>query len=145
MDMPPGNASEPRPGPSGPPYPGPPSLGPPQHLPPSPSMDGFRIFDIILTVVFALGMVVVSIVALLVTLLAPMATDACHPDCGQGVDIAWAAMWFAMPVGFAVGVVGVVIAAVKRWTMFAWPLLGCVIIGGAAWIGIKFIESAAGM
>lgn len=129
--MPPGNASGPPPWQSGPPR--------------SRPTDGFLVADIILTVVLALGLMLLSLFALLMVFLSPMATDRCYPDCGRGVDVAWAAMWMALPVGVIVAIGGVVLAAVKRRVMFIWPLIGGVIIGVTTWIGVEFIENAAGM
>lgn len=130
--MPPGNGSGPPPWQGGP--------------PPSPRRsDGFLVADIFLTVVMVLGMVLLSLFALLMIMLSPMATDRCHPDCGSGVDVAWAAMWIGLPVGALVATGGVILAAVTRRVMFIWPLIGGVIIGVTTWIGIEFIENAAGM
>ncbi|WP_148302135.1 hypothetical protein [Tomitella biformata] len=94
-----------------------------------------------------LGMIVVSFSTFIMVLISPMVTDSCSGDsCDMDtIGIAWTTMILSVPVTFLVVIAGIIWAAIKRWFMFIWPLLGCVVIGAVTLIAVQVMEGAAGL
>jgi hypothetical protein len=106
------------------PYPYPP-YPPPQRKP-------FSTTDLVLTPLFGIGLLLGCAAGFVYSGFAVMATDGCGgtPDkCDYGlINGAYVVAWGAIALAILVALVGIVVSAVKRRTMFIWPLIGGVIL-----------------
>lgn len=74
-----------------------------------------------------------------------MATDACgHDDCRDSlVTWAYAVTWGGLGLAALVGVVGMVVSARRKTTMWIWPALALVLVIVTFVIGAQLASSAA--
>lgn len=91
----------------------------------------FSTVDLVLTPLLAGGLLFGSVVGFFFSLFAAMATDVCGgtPDrCDDGlIGGAYAVAWGGIGLAVLITVVGISIAAIKRKTMFIWPIVGLVV------------------
>ncbi|MGY1945831.1 hypothetical protein [Nocardia asiatica] len=124
---------------TGSPHPWPSHPGPPLRPDPRPPV---RTWDVVLAVVLFCVAAVLGLAAAYFTVFFAFATDPCGPDDCRTGYLGWA---FAVSWGgTALAIVGatgmLILAAVKRWYMWYWPVLAIVLIvasfgGGLALAG----------
>lgn len=112
---------------------------PPQKRP-------FTTLDLVLTPLFSVLLVVLCGVALVVSMFAVMGLDSCgttHQCNAATIALAYACAWGGIGASVLVALVGVLVAARKRTTMFGWPLAGiAVLVLGNLLGGILLVSSA---
>ena len=109
------------------PYPYPHPYGRPGPPPKKP----FSTVDLVLTPLLAGGLLFGSVAGFYFSLFAGMATDVCGgtPDrCNDGlIGTAYAVAWGGIALAVLITGVGISIAAIRRKTMFVWPIVGLVV------------------
>ena len=105
----------------------------------------FSTADLVLTPLFGIGLLLACAAGFVYSGFAAMATDGCGgtPErCDYGlINTAYVVAWGGIAAALLVAVVGIVIAAVRRGTMFIWPLVGGVIFV-AGMVGGGFLLNA---
>ncbi|QIS06915.1 hypothetical protein F5X71_35480 [Nocardia brasiliensis] len=93
-----------------------------------------RTWDVILTIVLYCAAVVAGLIAAYLTVFFAFAADAC----GSGrtchdeyLNAAFAVSWGGTAAALVVSLVMIIVAAVKRWLMFYWPILAMAVIVGS--------------
>lgn len=100
-----------------------------------------RVASIVLTVLALLA----GLVSLFFSPFFVMSTDACgHDDCREDlVTWAYAVTWGGLALAALVGVLGMIVAARRRTTMWVWPAAALVVVVATFVIGAQLASSAA--
>lgn len=120
---------------------------PPAPAHPGPSQQHRRTTDIVATAILGAVQIVVTMFALLWSLLFPMAADVCsssNDDCVDDVlgALIYPVTWGGIVLGAATAVLGVTFAVIRRRLMFVWPLLGIALVIGATAAGLFLTDAA---
>jgi hypothetical protein len=111
----------------------------PQYPQNAPPRRPFSTVDLVLTPLLGVALLLGSAATFAFSGFAVMATDGCGgtPErCDfSTINTAYVVAWGGIALALVVGVLGIIIAAVKRKPMFIWPAVGLVILVAAAVIG----------
>jgi hypothetical protein len=99
---------------------------------PPPPRKPFSTTDLVLTPLLGVGLLLGCAASFVYSGFAVMATDGCGgtPNrCDFGlINAAYVVAWGAIALAMLVAFVGIVASAVRRKTMFIWPLIGLVML-----------------
>src|ERR1700756_3515823 len=71
-----------------------------------------------------------------------MAADSCNEHCAyDALNAAYIVTWGGVGVAVLLGVVGVIVAAVRGWLMWIWPALALLLILVALGIGVHLADA----
>ncbi|PXX65524.1 hypothetical protein DFR70_104589 [Nocardia tenerifensis] len=89
-----------------------------------------RTWDVVFTIVLYCGAAVLGLLAAYATAFFAFAADACaYDNCREDyLGAAFVVSWGGTALALAGSLVMIIIAAVKRWSMWYWPVLAAVLI-----------------
>jgi hypothetical protein len=116
----------------------------PTPPPPPAGKRPFTTLDLVLTPVLSVLLLVLCGLALVMSMFAAMGMDSCginHECSATLIGLAYACAWGGIGTAVLVALVGVLVSAVKRKTMFGWPIAGIgvlvlgTVVGGLVLMG----------
>jgi hypothetical protein len=97
----------------------------------------FTTLDLVLTPLLSVVLLLSCGVAVVVSMFAAMGTDSCSSQrCSATmIGLAYAVAWGGVIASILVAAIGVLVSAVKRKTMFGWPVAGLVVLVATTVLG----------
>jgi hypothetical protein len=113
-------------------YPYPPAYQPRRH----------SVVDITITSILSAVAGLAALGSLWFSLFFAMATDSCGEQCDYpALNAAYLVTWGGVGAAVLIGAAGVIVAAVRGWKMWIWPLLALGLIVAALGIGLHLADS----
>jgi hypothetical protein len=106
----------------------------------------FTTLDLVLTHVLSVLLLLLCAAAFVVSMFAAMGTDSCSSQsCSVAlIGLAYAVAWGGIGASILVAAVGILVSAIKRRTMFGWPVTGLVMLTVTMAVGGLLLFGAVG-
>jgi hypothetical protein len=117
----------------------------PEYQPGHPPLPPRRhsVVDITLTVILSALAVICALGAVSFSFFFVMATDSCGPQhCDyDALSAAYLVTWGGIGLAILIGATGIIVAAVRKWTMWFWPAGSLLLIVVSTGVGVSLANS----